>query len=292
MKALLAGKYVLCEKPFADTAEEVRQMFDLAEKKGLVLLEAFHYRFHPAIQRVKAILDSGELGKIKSIDAKLMAPSGAVGSDDIRFNLALGGGAAMDMGCYTLNCIRYLTSSNPTSVISATPTPLKSADINETKIDRAMNATLELPNDIIATIEADLAMPWTIFPLKIAKIWVEVKCEGGDVELINFVLPTFWHTIKVSTKAGGTTSTRVEKVYKFADAHLDDGNSKALALGEDWWLTYRYQLEAFVDKLKGRTPQTWVEREDSIANLEWIEKIYEKAGIGSRPKSDYVLPTE
>lgn len=142
-----------------------------------------------------------------------------------------------------------------------------------------MNATLELPNDIIATIEADLAMPWTIFPLKIAKIWVEVKCEGGDVELINFVLPTFWHTIKVSTKAGGTTSTRVEKVYKFADAHLDDGNSKALALGEDWWLTYRYQLEAFVDKLKGRTPQTWVEREDSIANLEWIEKIYEKVCV-------------
>ena len=44
MKALLAGKHVLCEKPFVDTADEARQMFDLAEKKGLVLLEAFHYR--------------------------------------------------------------------------------------------------------------------------------------------------------------------------------------------------------------------------------------------------------
>ncbi|KAJ3762072.1 NAD(P)-binding protein [Lentinula raphanica] len=288
MKALLAGKHVLCEKPFADTAEEVKQMFDLAEKKGLVLLEAFHYRFHPAIQRVKAILDSGELGKIKSIDAKLTAPAGAIKSSDIRFDLALGGGAMMDVGCYTLNCIRYLTSSDPTSVISATALPLKSANITETKIDRAMTATLALPNDVIASLEGDLAMPWEFFPPKLVKVWVEVKCEGGTVELLNFVLPTLYHSIKVTNKAGGTTTKRVEKVYKFADAHFESNSN----LGEDWWLTYRYQLEAFVDKLKGRTPHTWVTKEDSIANMQWIENIYEKAGIGARPKSGYMLPPE
>ncbi|KAF9069800.1 hypothetical protein BDP27DRAFT_1383100 [Rhodocollybia butyracea] len=278
MKALLAGKHVLCEKPMADTADEVRQMYDLAEKKGLVLLEAFHYRFHPAIQRVKTILDSGELGKIKK--------------SDIRFDLDLGGGAMMDMGCYTLSSIRYLASSNPTAVVSATPYPLKSANVLETKIDRAMDATLELPNNIIATLEADLYMPWRRFPPKLWKVVVEVKCEGGQVELKNFVGPTYWHKIQVTNKAGQTTSTRTEKVYKFADAHIDNGteNPKNLSLGEDWWLTYRYQLEAFVDKLNGRTPQTWVTREDSVANMEWIEKIYEKAGIGSRPKDDYVLP--
>ncbi|KAJ3781021.1 NAD(P)-binding protein [Lentinula aff. detonsa] len=289
MKALLAGKHVLCEKPFASTAEEVRQMFDLAEKKELVLLEAFHYRFHPAIQRVKSILDSGELGKIKSVDAKLTAPAGAIKPSDIRFDLALGGGSMMDMGCYTMNCIRYLTSSNPTSVVSATALPLKSANVNETKIDRAMTATLALPNDVIASLEVDLAMPWEFFPPKLFKVWVEIKCEGGEVELLNFVLPTLYHSIKVSNKAGGTLTKRVEKIYKFADAHLDDPSK---ALGEDWWLTYRYQLEAFVDKLKGRTPQTWVTREDSIANLQWIENVYEKAGLGSRPKSNYVLPVE
>ncbi|KAJ3862035.1 NAD(P)-binding protein [Lentinula novae-zelandiae] len=291
MKALLAGKHVLCEKPMADTADEVRQMFDLAEKKGLVLLEAFHYRFHPAIQRAKAVLDSGELGKIKSIDLKFTAPAGAMKDSDIRFNLALGGGAMMDLGCYSLNCIRYLSSSDPTSVVSAIALPLKSANIQETKIDRAMSTTLALPNDVLASMEVDLSMPWEFFPPKLFKMWVVVKCEGGDVEVQNFVLPTFWHSIKVSNKVGGTTTKRVEKVYKFADAHIDD-HSKALDLGEDWWLTYRYQLEAFVDKLKGRTPQTWVTREDSIANMQWIENIYEKAGIGSRPRSNYVLPAQ
>ncbi|KAJ4492559.1 hypothetical protein C8J55DRAFT_208903 [Lentinula edodes] len=191
---------------------------------------------------------------------------------DIRFNLALGGGAMMDLGCYSLNCIRYLSSSDPTSVVSATPLSLKSANITETKIDRAMSTTLALPNDVLASMDVDLSMPWEFFPPKLFKIWVEVKCDAGDA-------------------SGGTTTQRVEKVYKFADAHIDD-HSKALDLGEDWWLTYRYQLEAFVDKLQGRTPQTWVTREDSIANMQWIENIYEKAGIGSRPCSSYVLPAE
>lgn len=118
MKALAAGKHVLLEKPAANTAEETRIMFELAESKGLVLLEAFHYRFghptcslshplthnttvrfHPAIQRVKEILDSGELGAIKGITAALSTPKGSISSDDIRLNYDLGGGALMDMGC-------------------------------------------------------------------------------------------------------------------------------------------------------------------------------------------------
>lgn len=118
MKALKAGKHVLLEKPATDTADEATQIYALAERKGLVVLEAFHYRsglassyrsflrtnrhhlsFHPAIQRVKAILDSKELGAIKSISAALTAPSGTAKEDDIRWNYELGGGSTMDPGC-------------------------------------------------------------------------------------------------------------------------------------------------------------------------------------------------
>lgn len=96
-----------------------------------------------------------------------------------------------------------------------------------------------------------------------------VKCDGGDVELYNFVLPTLYHSLTVRTRSGEGYKTRVEKVYTFSQG-------KMRGKGEAWWLTYRYQLEAFVDKLKGREPQTWVSKEDSISNMEWIEKIYEK----------------
>ncbi|KAK7455212.1 hypothetical protein VKT23_011087 [Stygiomarasmius scandens] len=276
MKALAAGKHVLLEKPAADTAEEIRQMFELAEKKNLVLMEAFHYRFHPAVQRVKAILDSNELGKIKSITNNLTVPAGLIKKDDIRLNLSLGGGSFMDMGCYVLNCLRYLSGSNPTEILSASAEPS-----SDPKVDRGMTATLALPNDVIGTITSDLAVPWRFIP-GMPQVSTTVECEGGSVSLFNFSLPTLYHTITVTKKSGSKTETRTEKVYKFSDAKME-------GKGEDWWLTYRYQLEAFVDRLKGRTPQTWVSKEDTIANMEWIEKIYEKSGLGARPKSTFTL---
>ncbi|KAF8074938.1 NAD(P)-binding protein [Lyophyllum atratum] len=306
MKALAAGKHVLLEKPSADLAEETRQMFDFAAKKQLVLLEAFHYRFHPAIQRVKAIIDSGELGAIKHIHASLTLPKGPIGPGDIRFDLRLGWGRAYGHGrsvlsCtfiehifisllgYTLNCIRYLSSSNPTSVLSASHdlhTPSSSPSSFKPDVDRGTSATLALPNDVTASLRCDLGVPFSygIIP-SVPQIRATVTLEGGEIEMYNFVLPTLYHSIKVTTKGANDKGkkTRVEKVYTFADGQMD-------GKGEAWWTTYRFQLEAFVDRVKGRTPQTWVDAEDSIANLHWIEQIYAKTGLGSRPKSDFVLP--
>jgi len=96
-----------------------------------------------------------------------------------------------------------------------------------------------------------------------------VRCENGEVEMNNFVLPTFYHWIRVRTKdisGKGEVKERMENAYKFGDG----------TKGEEWWTTYRYQMEAFVDRLKGRAPKTWVNKEDSVENLEWVEKIYEK----------------
>jgi predicted dehydrogenase len=125
----MAGKHVLLEKPSTSSAKDTKSLVDLAEKKGLVLLEAFHYRacaffgassamdgsllrtnfssgFHPAALRFKEIVDSGELGKIVSADAKLLLPAQYfMGRDDIRFNYSLGGGAMTDVGERRLTAI-------------------------------------------------------------------------------------------------------------------------------------------------------------------------------------------
>ncbi|KAL0955229.1 hypothetical protein HGRIS_004130 [Hohenbuehelia grisea] len=292
IKALNAGKHVLLEKPSANTAEETRQIFDLAEQKGLVILEAFHYRFHPAIQRAKAILDSSELGAIKSVSTALAVPNIAFKENDIRFDYSLGGGVLMDMGCYTINCMRYLSSGNPTAVIAATstlqaprsPALLKAAE----NVDRRTTAAFALPGDATGEITCDLGMPPR---LGFIPVWPEVgatvECTGGKLEVLNFVGPSIYHSITVTKPKpdGKGTEKRVEKAYTFpADGSATGGR----VLGEDWWSTYRFQLEAFVDRLRGRTPQTWVDREDSIANMEWIERVYEKTGLGSRPRSTYV----
>lgn len=282
MKALAAGKHVLLEKPSGDTAEESRLMFELADRKGLVLLEAFHYRFHPAIQRVKEIVDSGELGSIKEVHASLGFPKGFIPDGDIRLNYSLGGGALMDAGCYTLNCVRYLASGNPTAVTSATALRYP----KDPRIDTATSADLLFPPStpngpsVRASIKCDLFLPnWFWFIPRPPVVSARVVCDQGTVEVLNYVMPVIYHYITVTPNAG---KKRTEKAYAFPSGKSEKG--------ESWWSTYRYQLEAFVDKVRGRTPQTWVSSEDSIANMLWIEKIYEEAGLGPRPESSFSLP--
>ncbi len=269
MKALDAGKHVLLEKPSADTAAETREMFELAEKKGLVLLEAFHYRcarrgslccsqmrigksfrFHPAVQRAKAILDSGELGAIKSVEATLTVPRGILKDDDIRFDYSLGGGGLMDMGCkynafkiptlqfvtnllgYTINCLRYLTSSNPTSVLSATPDLVPSKTDSPSLVDAGTTATLAFPSDITGTLTCHLCKPPTLRVIpKLPNVTFQVTCENGEMSMYNFVMPTLYHWIEVSVKTGKggkDRKKRVEKVYKPTDPEWK---------GEEWWTT-------------------------------------------------------
>ncbi|TRM56690.1 hypothetical protein BD626DRAFT_517994 [Schizophyllum amplum] len=279
MKALAAGKHVLCEKPMANTAEEVREMFALAEEKNLVLLEAFHYRFHPSSQRAKAILDSGELGAIKSTEVFFTMPSGFVPKNDIRYVWSLGGGVLMDPGSYAINIARYLTGADPTTVLAAShePPPFPT----DGPVDQRTTASLAFPHDATALFHLDFARPlrWGLIP-HMPEFRALVKCDEGEVELTNFVFPSMYHNIYVRPKG---KAARTEKAYTFSASGVDS------APGEDWWMTYRYQLEAFVHKLKGRPPQTWVSKEDSIANMQWIENVYEKGGYGARPRSEFKL---
>lgn len=159
-------------------------------------------------------------------------------------------------------------SANPTSILSTAhevypPSP---------KVDRRTVAVLGFPQDITATITCDLSMPLSLgFVPSLPQIFIKVEAEKGILEMLNFIIPTMYHSITVTPRQGDATiKKRVVKAYRFVDAGMKDKGDKP------WWSTYRYQLEAFVDRVKGRTPQTWVEKDDSIANMEWIERVYEK----------------
>ncbi|KAI0043357.1 NAD(P)-binding protein [Auriscalpium vulgare] len=288
MKALAAGKHVLLEKPSADTAEETRRMFDYAEKKGLVLLEAFHYRFHPATRRTKEIVDSGELGAITHIETKMAIPRGFVKDNDIRMSYGLGGGCLMDMGCYTLSISRYFAGADPLRVVTA------SADTSSAfpRIDIGTTATLAFPplssapsaaspdatpSEITTTMTTQYRLaPRLGFIPQFPQVYVRAVGTRGEVSLFNFPGPWLYHYITVkTTDENGVTKTRTEKAY-----------------GDDGWTTYRHQLEAFIDKVRGRTPDHWYDAQDSVSNLQWIERIYEATGLGSRPESTAQIATD
>ena len=114
--AIAAGKHVLCEKPFTANADEAREVAELAAKSGRVVMEAFHYRYHPCASRVEEIIASGELGKLERVEAHwcFWMPK----FSDIRYNYSLAGGALMDLGCYAVDMVRRFGGSTP-EVVSA-----------------------------------------------------------------------------------------------------------------------------------------------------------------------------
>jgi predicted dehydrogenase len=111
-----AGKHILCEKPFAMNAAETEDAVRCAEAKGVKIMEAFMYRFHPQWQQVREIIACGEIGEIHSIYIQYAYTNRD--PKNIRNIPEAGGGAIMDIGCYAVSAIRFLMDAEPRRVIS------------------------------------------------------------------------------------------------------------------------------------------------------------------------------
>lgn len=105
-KAAKAGKHILCEKPLALNVEEAKKMYEICEEQGVLLMEAFAFRHAPLVQKVKKVIDSGVIGKVKYIESHLTDV--LTDMSNIRMNQSLGGGSFYDMACYNISTISYL----------------------------------------------------------------------------------------------------------------------------------------------------------------------------------------
>ena len=106
LAALKAGKHVLCEKPFTSNAAQAREVAAAADGTGLVVMEAFHYRYHPLARRMAELVRGGELGRIERVETAMCFPLPRF--SDIRYDFSLAGGALMDAGCYAVHAMRLL----------------------------------------------------------------------------------------------------------------------------------------------------------------------------------------
>lgn len=119
IKALEAGKHVLCEKPIGLNAGEAQQLLDVsAEYPRLKVMEAFMYRHHPRWIRTKSLIDEGRIGSLKSIHSFFTYFKDE--PENIRFRPGMGGGGLMDVGCYNISLSRFLFDKNPDQVQSIT----------------------------------------------------------------------------------------------------------------------------------------------------------------------------
>ncbi len=114
IKCAEGGKPVLCEKPLASDAAEAQQMIDAFQQRGILLAEAFMYRFHPQIDRLKQLIADGVVGQLQVMQGVF---SFAISDEsNVRLNKDLIGGALMDVGCYPVSLIRYVAGEEPSEV--------------------------------------------------------------------------------------------------------------------------------------------------------------------------------
>ena len=150
IKALQAGKHVLCEKPFALSLAEVDAMFAAARAAGRVLAEAFMYRHHPKLLKLKELVDDGSIGQ-----PILLRSSHSFRLDrenDIRWNAAMGGGSLWDVGCYPVSLALYLFGAP--QHLEAWQKPVASG------VDGSFAATLYHSAERVSQIDCSFQVPF------------------------------------------------------------------------------------------------------------------------------------
>ena len=150
LRALRAGKHVLCEKPLATSVAEVEEMFDVAQQCGRVLVEAFLYRSHPLTHAVMQRVRDGAIGQLKLIRTSFCFRTRQVASN-IRFDPELAGGALMDVGCYCISLSRLLAGGEPDQVSVA-------AHVHETGVDERAVGTMHFPGGVLACFSCGMTV--------------------------------------------------------------------------------------------------------------------------------------
>lgn len=237
--ALEAGRHVLCEKPIAGNASDARRMFETADRVGRILMEGFHWRFHPFANRM--IEEVSRLERPVTIEAEFSIPT--IPRSNIRYQLQLGGGALMDLGCYNLHWVRSLLGE-PDHVEAEMATTVPG-------VDDTTRAELHYDDGSRATIRTSMVGEDDVRILT-------ARAANGHVEALNPLHP--YEGNRLSWDVDGVSGE--EEI---------EGPT-----------TFAAQLGSFVSVVEDGADQL-ITSEDSIANMTLIDSLYRSAGLDPRP---------
>ena len=150
IRALRAGKHVLCEKPFAANAAQAEEMLDAAERAGRLAVEAFMYRSHPQTHAALAEIRGGAIGDVRLIRTSFCFRTSKV-EGNIRFRPDLAGGGIMDVGCYCVSFARLVAGAEPTSVNAV-------GHVHASGVDHLAAGTLTFPGGVVATFSCGMTV--------------------------------------------------------------------------------------------------------------------------------------
>lgn len=236
-RAAKKGKHVLCEKPAALTSKEAEEMIEVCKKNEVMFMEAFMYQFHPQHQRVKEIIASGEIGKLKIMKVSL---SSYLENEDgnIRMSPELGGGSLYDMGCYCIHSIRHVLNTEPNRVFAF----IKKNQGGQ--VDISVTGLMDLKNGMTALFDAAMDRK------KVDTY--EIIGTEGSIRVLRAFVPQLFNGIGhivVTTKDG---SCREEKI-----------------MGHQYILQVEYFSRCI---LQGKMPNYFIE--NTIQNMKVIEACF------------------
>jgi xylose dehydrogenase (NAD/NADP) len=149
IRALQAGKHVLCEKPLTRRAREALEAFDAADDAGRILMEAFMYRHNPQTGRLTELVAQGAVGRLQLVRAAFSFP--VQGKGNVRLNAALDGGSLMDVGCYCVSGARLL-AGEPERVYGEQV-------VGDTGVDVLFSGTMRFEGGVVAQFDSGLFLP-------------------------------------------------------------------------------------------------------------------------------------
>jgi predicted dehydrogenase len=241
IRALEAGKHVLCEKPFAMNSEEAKAVLAAAETSGKRVIEAFHYRYHPGFRQMIDWIQTGKIGSISTIIANFHIGIPFTGSTQIRHMPETGGGAFMDLGCYPLSWALTIMGIAPSRVTAeATLTPRG--------VDEALRAILVFDGGARAELSACMTVgePFSAN--------LTVTGSRGEIRFVNPLAPHGGASLSVDTG---------EHVHTVPLSRIS---------------TYTYQLDSVLEALESCEPLP-TEGEAVLRQQCTLDAIYEAAGL-------------
>lgn len=234
ISAAKAGKHVLCEKPIALNYEEALEMAAVAKQAGVIVAEAFMYRYHPRYAQIKQLIADGAIGELRLIRGCFTFNNGD-STENVRFVKEWGGGSLYDVGCYPISAARYLIGQEP---IAATMHALFSE--KHGGVDMMASGLVEFPDDL--TLVFDCGM-WATF-----RNSLEIVGTKGRIELPHAFLGK---------------NEQEANYFLYTDAGVQEIQAEHLD-------SYALQADAIAQAIYGEQPLPFP-LEDAAANMKVLE---------------------
>jgi predicted dehydrogenase len=247
LKALQAGKHVLCEKPLACNAREALEMAETASKAGLLLMEGFMYRFHPRSRKIRKAVAGGEIGEPRWVRSSFCFHIGEerlAASDNPRMRPEMGGGALLDVGCYGVSVARWLLGAEPTRLQAQ-------AVYHPSGVDVHFVGTLRFADSRLATVEAS-------FVSALQQTYAVAGTEASIEQPHNAYIP--WDKEALFTMRGKDQERGEDHVIPGADE-------------------YQLMVEHFSEAVLRRTALAF-SPEESVHNMKVLDGLAEAARTG------------